>query len=115
MKASNITLKLSVVLFKEDGTFIAYCPALDLSGYGKTESEAKKSFEIVLNEFLKYTANKNTLEDELKKLGWVKKSEHSKKLTPPDFVDIINKNKELQRVVNNNPIKTYNKAIPLYA
>jgi len=48
MKASDITLKLNVILFKKDGIFIANCPALDyLSGYGKTESEAKKSFEVV--------------------------------------------------------------------
>ena len=54
MKASDITLKLNVILFKKDGIFIANCPALDLLGYGKTESEAKKSFEVVWDEFLTY-------------------------------------------------------------
>ncbi len=115
MKSANIKVKLRVVLFKEDNTIIAYCPALDLSGYGETEAEAKKSFEIVFSEFIDYTSKKGTLETELKRLGWVKKSKYASRLTPPDFVASINKNKELKEVVNNHPFKTYNKSIPLYA
>ncbi len=31
--------------------YVAYSPALDLSGYGKTEEEARDSFNIVLKEY----------------------------------------------------------------
>lgn len=113
--ATKITIKLSVVLFKQDNIFIAYCPALDLSGYGETETEAKKSFSIALNEFMDYTVKKKTLESELQKLGWKTKSKTSKKLYPPTFFDAISKNKELQKLVNTNDIKKYDKALPIYA
>ncbi len=51
----KIEVSLSVILFKEDDNVIAYCPALNVYGYGMTETEAKKSFETSLSEFFKYT------------------------------------------------------------
>ena len=35
------------------GLTVIYSPALDLSGYGSSEDEAKGSFEIALEEFIK--------------------------------------------------------------
>gem|GEM_PF-1268150 len=37
--------------------YIAYSPALDLSGYGKTEEEARDSFNIVLKGHFDYAIN----------------------------------------------------------
>ena len=60
--ASNIVkVRLPLIMFSEDDTQIIYCPALDLSGYGKTEPEARESFEITFDQFLQYTINKKTL------------------------------------------------------
>jgi hypothetical protein len=42
----SINVKVAVISFKEDNTHIIYCPALDLSGSGNTESEAKESFGL---------------------------------------------------------------------
>ncbi len=61
---------LSLVEFEEDNVTIIYSPALDLSGYGYNHSEAKISFTEALQEFFRYTHNKNTLDKVLKELGW---------------------------------------------
>lgn len=53
-------------LFREDDNFIAYSPALDLSGYGKTEEDARNSFNIVLKEYFDYAINEGTLYEDLK-------------------------------------------------
>jgi hypothetical protein len=50
-----IEVSLPVVLFKENNIHIAYCPAVNVYGYGESDSEAKKSFEISLSEFFRYT------------------------------------------------------------
>ena len=42
---------LSLVEFEEDNVIIIYSPALDLSGYGNSEIEAKNSFSEAFNEF----------------------------------------------------------------
>ena len=47
----KISSELAIFLFKEDDNFIAYSPALDLFGYGKTEEEARSSFNVVLKEY----------------------------------------------------------------
>jgi len=58
---NNIDVKLPIIIFKENDIDIAYCPALDLSGYGSDESSALESFNISLREFLNYILNKKTL------------------------------------------------------
>lgn len=45
--ATKITIKVGVYLFREDNVFIAYCPALDMSGYGENENEAKNPLNRV--------------------------------------------------------------------
>ena len=66
----KINSELAIFLFKEDDNFIAYSPALDLSGYGKTEEEARDSFNIVLKEYFDYAINEGTLYKDLKEHGW---------------------------------------------
>ena len=58
----KINSELAIFLFKEDDNYIAYSPALDLSGYGKTEEEeeARGSFNIVLKEYFDYAINEET-------------------------------------------------------
>jgi hypothetical protein len=40
-------MKLNLIFFQDDEAHYSYCPALDLLGYGDTENEAQKSFNIV--------------------------------------------------------------------
>lgn len=78
----KIDLNVPVILFKENDVTIAYCPVLDLSGYGNTEKEARESFEIVLSEFLDYTTKHKTIDKELKRLGWTVSKKENKIALP---------------------------------
>lgn len=69
-RESKIRFNLPVIMFREEDVYFYYTPALDLTGYGKTEEEAKNSFQETLGQFLDYTTHKKTLLSELKKLSW---------------------------------------------
>ena len=51
---------LDTITFKEGDVHIIYSPSLDISDYGYTESEAKRSFEIVYSEYLRVSAEKDS-------------------------------------------------------
>ena len=70
INVNHIKISVSVYLFKEGDTYIAYCPSLDLSGYDTTEETAKKDFEYILKDWLKTQAENNTLKKDLEFHGW---------------------------------------------
>jgi hypothetical protein len=78
----SIKVDVQVLLFEEDNVHYAYMPSFDLTGYGDTEEEAKKSLTIVLDEFLRYTLNKNTLFIEMQRVGWKIKSKKKPMYAP---------------------------------
>ena len=74
--ALNITATVSLISFKDNDSFIVYSPELEVYGYGDDLNEAVNSFNITLEEFLRYTVNKGSFQDELTRMGWkiIKKS-----------------------------------------
>ena len=97
---------LSMIEFVEDEITIVYSPALDLSGYGESADEAKKSFSQAMDEFFKYTTNKKTLDKVLKELGWViKGSKKNPKFNPPKDSDLVVSNSLYNEIVNNKSYK----------
>jgi hypothetical protein len=111
---------LSIFLFKEEGLHYCYCADLDLYGYGENESEARESFQSGLTEFLRYTQNKRTLTKELKRLGWkiLKETKKVPHYVAPEFVDLVKKNEELNRIMTDIPrVRKYSQSIqmPAYA
>lgn len=97
---------LSLVEFEEENVTIIYSPALDLSGYGYSQEEAKQSFSEALNEFFRYTRNKNTLDQVLKDLGWaIKGSKNKPKFNPPKDSDLVSLNPFFNDIVNNKSYK----------
>jgi len=72
MNNIKLELKLPVSIIKEDKSYIAYTPALDLSTSGKNYEEAKKRFSEIVNIFFEEIIKKGTIEDVLKDLGWKK-------------------------------------------
>lgn len=66
----QVTLQVSIV--KQGKQFIAYSPALDLSTSGKNLREAQKRFSEIIDIFFEEIAKKNTMEEVLHDLGWVK-------------------------------------------
>ncbi len=109
----NISMKVPVILFEEDGCQIMYCPALDVSGYGNTEEEARNSFHEALNEFLLYTTHKKTFVSELRKLGWVPKKSRYKSLTPPSMTQLLTENENFSRIFNSFPFRKVDESITL--
>lgn len=105
----GIKTELSLIYFVEDETHIIFSPALDLSGYGNTESEAKDSFQIVLQEFITYGMNKKTLLKDLQDHGWkVKGSPKNPKIKSPDLADMLKSNQELEDIFHTKNFQKYN-------
>lgn len=44
-----IDVQLGVLVFQEEDSYIAYCPALDLSTYGDNISDVKDAFDDLAN------------------------------------------------------------------
>jgi len=102
-------LKVNLVLlhFLDDkANHIVYSPHLDLSGYGKTDEEAKESFAIALEDFFDYTLKKKTLNKVLKDLGWsFKHVKKPKKLTAPVMSEMIKTNDYISELFDNYEIQ----------
>jgi hypothetical protein len=96
----KIECNLPLIIFVQDNNVITYCPALDLSGYGPTEAEANKSFEVTLSEYFRFTVNKKTLAKDLRKLGWTLGKSFKKEPVPPTLASLLNKNKYFSRIFN---------------
>ena len=80
---ASITVNVEVVLFQEDEYWISYCPALDLSSYGRTKPEAKKAFQESMEIFFAETHEKKTLEKCLLQLGWILQQKPAFEYRPP--------------------------------
>lgn len=105
----RIATQLFVLLFMDDNSYIAYCPAINVYGYGATEQEAKDSFEVCLDEFFTYTLNKGTLFDELSLLGW--KCKNKKNPKPPTLAHLISKNEEVADIWNHKNFTKFDRSI----
>ena len=93
----TIEIEIDLIEFQEDGLYYMYTPALDLIGYGRTKEEAKKSWDIVMQEYFKYTMNKKTFIEDLENHGWSISKKH---LNPPSFTWLIQNNEQVSEVVN---------------
>jgi hypothetical protein len=114
----KVEISLALFSYKEGEVHVIYSPALDLFGYGKTEKEAENSFEITIEEFIRYTVNKNTLFKELKRLGWIiKRSKEKLKMYPPALGTLLKNNKQFNEIFNEKPYMKYNETVevPLHA
>ncbi len=116
-RKGTVDIQLPIISFIDDNTHIFYCPALDLSGYGIDETEARISFNIVLEEYITYTINKGTLWIDLKKLGWIVSKSKYKPAIPPNMSQLLKTNDEFSRIFNNYPFRKFNTefTIPAYA
>jgi len=111
-----ITVHLPFIIFEDGGYQVLYCPPLDLTGYGTTEQEAKQSFEIVLDEYFKYTANKGTLLEDLTNLGWkIKKKNLRKPIVPPDLSYSLESNEDFKRIFNTHDFRKGNTKVAMPA
>jgi uncharacterized protein YdiU (UPF0061 family) len=108
---NKIECNLPLIIFEEDNSVITFCPALDLSGYGDTEDEAKNSFEETLSEYFRYTVNKKSLAADLEKLGWKIRKKLSKQAIPPSMDDLLKNNEDFKRIFNTHDFRKRNTTI----
>ena len=95
----NIDVALDVYIWKEDGIHFVYAPALDLTGYDKTEVKAKDSFSKMLEEMIKYMHNKDTIFNELERLGW-SVNRKKKRINAPNIQELIQDNDAFADLLN---------------
>ena len=88
----------------------AHCAALEITGYGRTEQEARESFDVMYKEFFRYATSEGTLHAELARLGW-----HVETHTPPPFGALIAKDETLKRLFDTKPVRTVLEPIPAYS
>jgi len=98
---NHVKMGLTLFSFEEDNVFFVYSPALDVIGYGNDLKEAEVSFQLTLDEFLRYTNNKKTFNDELKRLGWVVGSNKKRKIKAPSMSELLRDNEYLADIIKN--------------
>ena len=94
---NKIEARLDVFIYENDGFKIAYAPALDLMGYGKTVQEAKDSFEVVVEDFFETTIKRNTLSTYLESHGWNKEPAKVEYVSPV-ALQLLERNKQFQDI-----------------
>jgi hypothetical protein len=101
----SLEVGLSLMIWEDPGG-IHYCysPALDLTGYGKTEEDAKESFEHTLEDFISYTHNKKTIFEELERLGWTV-NKKKKRAQPPSEAQLLEDNENYQELSNRRDVR----------
>lgn len=108
-----INIKLSLYLFKEEDTFIVYCPALDLSSYGESEKKSLEEFGNICKTYIEYCANKKTLFKDLRKHGWNIKSTKEKKIKAPSLEEMMMKNDSLRDILYNKDYRKIDRPIEI--
>jgi len=117
-RSSSVKVKLLLFQFiDENKVHFIYSPHLDLTGYGNTAEEARKSFEIVFEDFVDYTLKKKTLGKVLTDLGWKLKgsAQRPKKVLAPSITSIIKDNKFVSEIFDKYPVSTYHQEVGLPA
>ena len=79
----SVKVLLNIIIKKEGDYYVAYCPALEVSSYGKTKKEAHKMFNEALEIFIEDTHSKGSFEKVLLQLGWKLQQKPVVKYTPP--------------------------------
>jgi hypothetical protein len=86
----DLHVSIDVMLVKEGDFWVALAPALRITGYGKTQAEAKKSFAVEAEIFFEETAKRGTLEKLLIEYGWTLSKGNFRPPTGVDPTSVVN-------------------------
>lgn len=117
-KSGNVLVRLLLFHFEDENkVHFIYSPHMDLTGYGNDIVEAKKSFEIVFEDFVDYTLKKKTLGKVLPDLGWdLKRStKRPKKVLAPSITSVIKENEYVSEIFDKYSVNTYHQEVGLPA
>lgn len=115
-KEGNVKVRLILFHFQDENSIhFIYSPHLDLTGYGYTLEEAKKSFEWAFSEFTDYTLKKKTLGKVLKKLGWTIQGlkKKPKKVLAPSITSVIKDNDYVSEIMDKYSVNTFHEDVGL--
>jgi len=115
-RSAIVKVRLLLFQFKDENDIhFIYSPHLDLTGYGTDPGEAKKSFEIVFEDFVDYTLKKKTLGKVLTGLGWQLKgsARKPKKVLAPSITSVIKDNEYVSEIFDKYPVNTYHQEVGL--
>jgi hypothetical protein len=82
-----IEVQLGVLVFQEEDSYLAFCPALNLSTYGESISDVKDAFDDVLTAYIEECTKMGTLEKDLLSHGWTLQVTAGK-AEPPNAIDL---------------------------
>ena len=112
IKISDKDIKVKVSLFvyldenhPDGNVFVAYCPSLNLVGYGNGEENAKKDFEWIMDDYLTDMMSQGTLKEDLISLGW---TESKKIFNEPKISFMVSHNKQLADVIDGGNYRNIN-------
>lgn len=77
-------IEFDIIVFKEDTSYVAYCPELDVSSCGNTIEHAKEMLKTAIRLFLEEGEKMGTLEEILEEANY--KKDTSGKWLPPKLV-----------------------------
>ena len=80
IKGANLQLSLNVAAGKQGDYFLYFCPALNISGYGKTDAEAESFIKVEMLTFCEDIMGmpSNERDNYLMSLGFKKERFHNK-------------------------------------
>jgi predicted RNase H-like HicB family nuclease len=107
-----IKVNLNLVSWYEDGIYYVFAPMLEVTGYGKTESEANESFTITLEETLTYMINKKTIFDEFERLGWMVNRKRLK-VQAPSLDEVKETNEEVRNIYSIPGLRATQRSVEL--
>lgn len=79
-----IQIEFDMIVFKENETYVAYCPELDVSSCGDTVEHAKEMLKTAVRLFIEEAEKLGTIEDILGEANY--KKDASGKWLPPKLV-----------------------------
>ena len=82
-----IEVQLGVLLFQEEDSYLAYCPALNLSTYGESLIDARAAFEDLIFAYIEDGTKMGTLEKDLIAHGWTLQI-NAGKAVPPKSIEL---------------------------
>lgn len=111
---TKVRVNLFLIHFQDENNIhFIFSPHLDLTGYGYNLREAKKSFNIALEDLISYTINKKTLSKVLTGLGWKIKGSTRKpaKILAPSITSVIANNRHVSEIFDNHTAKTFHQEV----
>lgn len=79
-----IPIEFDMIVFKENETYVAYCPELDVSSCGNNVGHAKEMLKTAVRLFLEEAEKSGTLEDILEESNY--KKDLNGKWFPPKVI-----------------------------